>query len=442
MAALVDSLPPEILSQIFVTLVRSSLYTTSVSNESYNAIDYPVRLSSVCVRWRQVAINSPLLWSFLDLFRSDNLLHNFEYLNMLYERSANAPLSVRLGKYNTMCYQETVDERLAPLLSSYATRLYSIAICYYHPMFAKEVLSRLLVPSAVGRVRKLALRAYREGDIISADSSLPQSILNKVLESLYSLHLDCIAFEWNNICCRNLVELQLIRLHGAARPSTHQLASFLNTNPAIRRLRISNFKLSTYGTSLPPIQLPELQNLELDVNIGFALWFFTLLAPGTRDITLITHAYAPAPDIDQVTDAFCQFFQRSRIVTLRIQGGCYLPFASIAAYLPHLETLGTFRPTRGYHLSDVDTQSVLLPKLHTVELVECSTRDVESGLGTILSLPSVKHILFQNFRSVESGYVASMNVDEVKQWMRVQGITANLRIAPELLFRCSPTPFL
>ncbi|KAF8606164.1 hypothetical protein BDV93DRAFT_542911 [Ceratobasidium sp. AG-I] len=442
MAALIDRLPPEILSRIFLILVRASRYATSIRDGGYAEINHPLQISRVCIRWRQVAISTPMLWSFLDFPYSSDDSRKLQYLNLCYERSGNARLSLRLGKHEAERYDEYVDEELACLLGLCATRLDSLAIAYLNPEFAKETLSLLLARGAAGRIRKLALHADVAEDLILADSSLPQDTLDKFLGSLHHLYLGCVSFCWDTMCCRNLMELQLHSLDTNASPSSSQLVSFLNANPMLRKLHIGELGLCTDRPCLLPIKLPELENLELDAGVEFTQWFLTLLTPGARDITLQIYSYITKVAEAQLSDALRQFFQRSRIVTLRVPTIRFVPFSSIAAYLPHLETLGIERPKDQYDLSDINTQTELLPKLHTVELVGCTTRDVESSLRTVLSRSSIRQILFPSFCSVDkAGKIASMNIDEVREWMYGQGITANLRIAPELLFGSSPAPF-
>ncbi|KAF8606165.1 hypothetical protein BDV93DRAFT_362371 [Ceratobasidium sp. AG-I] len=440
MAAPIDRLPPELLSRIFLILVQASRYAASIGDKSYNKIDYPLRLSSVCVRWRQVAISTHLLWSSLDLAHSSNGLRELKYLNLCHERSANVPLSLRLE--GERCGKD-INEDIFNLLGLCATHLYSIAVAYISPNFAKEVLSLLLARGAAGQVRRLALDANEGDNLILADTSLPRGTLDKFLAPLHSLYLENVSFDWNTICCRNLVELHLDRLDTNTSPSSSQLVSFLNANPTIRELYVGELELFTYESNLPPIKLPELQILKLDTYPKFAEWFLALLSPGSQGITLQIYAYITDLDEDRLSNAFRLFFQRSRIATLRIPGERFIPFSSIVSYLPHLEILRIYTPAYGYDLSGFSTQTELLPKLHTVELVGCTTRHVESGLGTVLSLPSINQILFNFLYSIdETGIKTSMDINQAKEWMRGLGVTANLRIAPELLFRCSPTPFL
>ncbi|KAF8606163.1 hypothetical protein BDV93DRAFT_362368 [Ceratobasidium sp. AG-I] len=444
MVAPINCLPPEILSRIFVILAQYSRYAASIGDKSYNEVDYPLRLSSICVRWRQVAIGTPSLWSFLDLCKPEYSSEDFRYLNVCYERSGNTPLTLRLGKYDDECDLDNVDEQLEPLLSLCATRLESLVVAYHAPGFAKQVLSVLLARGAAGRVRKLALHANWEDDLVLADSSLSQRILDELFEPLQSLYLECVAFDWSTMRCRNLVELQLSRLDTSARPSSSQLASLLSANPNIHKLQISGFELSPYDSTLPQIKLSQLQNLELEMDPELTQWLFTLLTPGTRDISLQIYSYATESHNAQVViETLCQFFRRSKIVALRMMGSRFVPFSSVAAYLPHLEILRVDGPGGGYDLSCIEPQAELLLKLHTIELIYCTTRDVESGIGTVLSLHSVSQILFPTFDSVdETGKTTSMDIDEVREWMHGRGVTANVRMAPELLLNRNPTPFM
>ena len=195
MAAPVNRLPPEILSWIFVILVRDSRHAASIRDKSYDGVDYLFRLSSVCAHWRQVATSTSTLWSFLDICGSEYPLEYTEYLNVRYKRSGSAPLSLRLGKYDDRYDHDAVEEQLVPILSSSAARLESLIVAYTAPGFAKELLSFLLTQKAAARVRELAIESSREDDVILADVSLPQYALNEILAPLQSLYLERVSFD-------------------------------------------------------------------------------------------------------------------------------------------------------------------------------------------------------------------------------------------------------
>ena len=127
------------------------------------------------------------------------------------------------------------------------------------------------------RVQELALCVYWHDSRILANNSLPQKALDELLEPLHSLYLECVTFDWDTIRRRSLVELQLHRLNRDMSPSSSQLVSFLNANPMIRKLNISDVYLSIPEPSLPSIKLLELQHLELLTWVGLTKWFLTLL---------------------------------------------------------------------------------------------------------------------------------------------------------------------
>ncbi|KAF8600323.1 hypothetical protein BDV93DRAFT_525475, partial [Ceratobasidium sp. AG-I] len=69
--AQINTLPPEILSSIFVTVVDASIYACSTGDDSYGTSEYPTLISSVCTYWRRVALGTPYLWSHIDLMPSN-----------------------------------------------------------------------------------------------------------------------------------------------------------------------------------------------------------------------------------------------------------------------------------------------------------------------------------------------------------------------------------
>lgn len=443
MSALIDRLPSELLSHIFATLVQSWLLAHSIGDDSYGRINYPILLSSICVRWRQVAITTPSLWSFLDLGVAKLPLPNIRYLNLCYERSAKAPLSVRFGRYDHECNEEAVDEQLASLLNSYAPRLDSLAISYWRVGFAKGVLSTLITQGAAGRVRKLALHAASGDKRMLADASLPQEMLDELLRPLRFLYLDGPSFDWNLISCRNLVELQLVELAPNAVPSSLQLVQFLNGNPTIRRLNMSRFHFFSHEANLSPIRLPELQSLKVVMSPQFMIWFFALLTPPSQATTLYLDSYVLGLYGNQVIDTFRLFFREARIVTLCISGSHWLPLSSIAAYLQYLEILAISQcDPPDYNLTDIYAQTEILPKLHTVELLGCSTRDVGSGLAIILFLPSVRRIAVSSFSSVDERGTSAMDIEQVREFMSMIGITATISESSQQWINYHPSPFV
>ena len=92
----IGRLPPEVLGEIFLILVKERFYRL---HERMNLPDYYYYTTSkrccfeflgVCHHWREVALRTPRLWSYI-------LLHNRSKLDMVgtcLERSRNAPLTI------------------------------------------------------------------------------------------------------------------------------------------------------------------------------------------------------------------------------------------------------------------------------------------------------------------------------------------------------------
>ncbi|KAF8606187.1 hypothetical protein BDV93DRAFT_604705 [Ceratobasidium sp. AG-I] len=424
MAAPVYRLPSELLSQAFMILTQEWLYYHSIGDSSDGRTNYPIMLSSVCVRWRQVAINTSSLWSHLYFTPSLYTSNGLQLASIYLLRSSNLPLDVYVGRCGPESTLETIGEQRASLLDSCAMRLKTFALTYMETTSSEAMLSTLL-RGAAGRIQKLALYAPLVNTGIFASPSLPQEILDRVLQPLHSLYLQGVTLNWNTIACRNLVELQIIRLPQREYPNTLQFIEFLNANPAIRKLKLTFMSLFLPPEAkLPPITLPALQDLELDLNTPSMRCFIKSLAPMPQPLSLKIRSYDDALFHIDVVNFFCSFFQQTRVVSLCIVGQLWLPLSGVFAHLPHLQSLRIHEarlPDLG--LADAHQRIDLLPKLHTVELVECTTDAVETGLWTILSLPSVKIVLFTGFMMEDGPDWVKMSEPQVREWMHGLGVT-------------------
>lgn len=441
MSAPIDHLPPELLSHIFVTLYKSCLYARSVGDRSHGRTDYPTLFSSVSNRWRQVAINTPPLWTCIHLGEEERILENLSHVNLYLQRSRDSPLSVQLGRRALPCHLSIVNEYLAHLLHSLAIRLDALTIVYMYKTFAERVMSTLVSQGAAGQLKKLSLYSDLTGSRIVAGDSITQERLDQLLQPLRTLYLESVSLDWDIIACRNLVDLQIVYVLAGHAPSILQIAQFLNANPALRRLRFAKVELHTFEEfDLPRIILPELQTLELDVNHYFICSLLQSLTPVAQKLSLDLCSYYDPSYKDQMIDTLSRFFQQNRIASLRISRGGWLPFSNVLAHLQDLEILGLQdRCLYSYGLREAD-QKGLLPKLKTIELTRVETREVELGLSYILCLPSVKNIdLCQcNFEDD----VHRMSLSQVREWLSGLGVTAAINESPRLQFSFHPSPFV
>lgn len=107
----INTLPSEISSYIFITLVEGSLYARSTDDNSYGSCEYPTLISSVCTHWRRVSISTPHLWAYIEFMSTKNSLRNLERVKLWLERSQSSPLRLRLGRGG-----EQAEERSSRLL--------------------------------------------------------------------------------------------------------------------------------------------------------------------------------------------------------------------------------------------------------------------------------------------------------------------------------------
>ncbi|KAJ7625283.1 hypothetical protein DFH06DRAFT_1229042 [Mycena polygramma] len=99
------TLPVEITSQIFVYCLPDSDDARDVS-----PLDAPLVLGRVCSTWRNIALSTPQLWTFLSLSIDRNAYSPtlFSALKQWLLRSRNFPLSIRL--HHPTCASEDVTE--------------------------------------------------------------------------------------------------------------------------------------------------------------------------------------------------------------------------------------------------------------------------------------------------------------------------------------------
>lgn len=400
----INSLPLEILSSIFVTLVGASLYARSVGDSSYGSKEYPTLLSSVCAHWRRVSISTPYLWSYIELVSRNTRLRNVEHLRLWLERSQNAPLRLRLGKGGKRSEDSPMvfygssgdlDKRLASVLRSSAPQVYSFTFRFNNPGFAANVLACLLPADGQRPIRELALLQSSWAQR-SRSKILPQNKWDQLFEALHVLRLERWPIDLSTIPCCNLAELRII--YPSSLPSLVDFVHLLESNPGLHTLEFSVFSSPVIPSSsmVHSIKLPSLRNINFSMNPQFVAWFFGLLVPESHELNLrLACREALAPNDIRLKETMLSFFRQTRIRSLYLQpGGLLLP--PILASLSHLQTLGISSSTFGAGtLIGLEPTTNLLPNLHTIDLHECLFDDYSAlhpGLCILFSLPSMRRI--------------------------------------------------
>ncbi|KAF8606188.1 hypothetical protein BDV93DRAFT_521037 [Ceratobasidium sp. AG-I] len=442
MPVLINILPPELLSHIFVATFQSWQFARSVGDESYGQIHYPTVFSSVSAQWRRIAIGTPSLWSYIYLNYTRYAFESPEYVDLYLERSGSLPLSVCIGRYAEEYNLEFINEKLAALLQSLAMRLEYLAIACYKISHATNILSAVAAGGAVGRVRKLALYARPGGSAIVLGSLPSQESLRQLFQPLRTLYLEAVSFDWNTIACRNLVDLQILDISISSRPTLPQFVRFLNANPALRRLRLSDFDLRSYRESESQrITLLELRKVELDLNPYVMLAFLKLLDPVPQKLDLELCSCSVPHLEDQIADLLCQVFQQNQIVFLHITGERWFPFFRVLPHVPHLKTIKIQESCLiDCSLDETNDQRVLLSKLKNVELVGTHIYEAEC-LGVLLCLPSVERILL-SYGDFGDQKNALKDIVQVREWLNRLGVTADIVDSSQSQWGFHPSPFM
>lgn len=222
--------------------------------------------------------------------------------------------------------------------------------------------------------------------------------------------------------------------------TTVQFTDFLNANPAIRSLRLINVVFrNTLGQSESRITLPSLQNLELDLNTDLLNWLLEKLALASQDFSLKLRGRGAFNENSSFRRALQQLSRQTQIISLDVVGQIWPMISGLLSYLSHLRTLRVRYPGRSnFDLNKIRGGAGLLTSLHNVEIAGSNTEDVQPILW-ILALPTVKHILFADLRSMDGG---AMNVHQVIKWMRGLEVTANISESYRLKLLSHPSPFM
>lgn len=450
--AQINSLPLEILSSIFVTIVDASLYARSIGDNSYGSCEYPTLISSVCAHWRRVSISAPHLWAYIDLTPFNEHRRNLKHVKLWLERSQNSPLHLRLGKGGEREETQTsflmssyhslwrLDSQLASILLAAAPHVKSFTPKPSYPEPAVEILSALLPEQGQCSIRELVLRQNTR--TLTRDSQplpqwLPVNIRACLLEPLHVLHLERIGITLSAIPCRNLVELQLI--YPSHPLSLVEFVQLLESNPGLHTIVLVGLPLVHIPASseVQSIRLPSLRRVHISMIQDFVAWFFILLAPGPYELDL--HLTCPRTSYDtSFMDALISFFQKTRVKSLiwQIEG---VPLTPLFASLPYVQRLGlSLLDLDAITFAGLESTANLLPRLHTIELNECHLKDysnLDPGLRALLSLPSVQRIRHSNCGNWDSVWLWKVWFVEL---LEGAGLTATIIHASTLGFDSSP----
>lgn len=271
--ALIDYLPNELLEKIFDIGARLPFpvddrypHRPLFSKIPMGAL-YASALSQVCIRWREMVFQMPVVWTYIHITRTldshrrlkTELGHSLNWLPTYVLRSRNFPLHITLDTTRV-----PADAALA-LISPYSSRWRTFTLLVSHVGTLPPVLP-LLVRTRVPHLQYLSIASdiYREG-IVCYDPLVPFFVTGT--PDLATICLNGVYVAWNALPLSNLRNLEL---HFTSRwPNFSDLQDMFDASPMLERLVIhddiaSILRHVQQPPSRPTVTLATLKYLEIE----------------------------------------------------------------------------------------------------------------------------------------------------------------------------------
>ncbi|KAG8698750.1 hypothetical protein FRC08_005733 [Ceratobasidium sp. 394] len=252
----IHALPPEVLASVFFMVQ----YDSSDVHDS-KMLPPAQLLAGVSSYWRQVAINTPSLWTCIDITTTQT---NYDYFTLLLDRSSNHPIYLTISEPN-----ENNDRPLSGSSSTFLTRasrrVHTLDISSEgYQSGVTNTIMQLWLRHGLGGVTKV-LRARRlRGDPLQL--GLPGEQAGEPLGSVAVLALDDVTIPWTSMVYHNLVDLRLwFSSSTKARISISQLATVLASSPGLVILKIYGLEVASLDDwdATTAVQLVHLEALFL-----------------------------------------------------------------------------------------------------------------------------------------------------------------------------------
>ncbi|KAG8681845.1 hypothetical protein FRC08_015365, partial [Ceratobasidium sp. 394] len=315
----ISKLPTEIFCRTLSLAVSSSPClidkpNVSEDDEKDGSLGILAVIQLVCSRWRHLVINTPSLWSHVDILGNhpstgDNDLFS-KFTRIRLRRAAGIPICLHFHQ----TVREYPDFRVALFLQPYLHKAYSV-------IFSK-------CPVLLVRTIIETCSSHTVPDL-NISSHIPRDLETNLLQTMQ--------LGWPRRTLSRIVDLQIkssdFRL-GSYRPDP--LLVMLSSNPLIRTLRLDFMPRhsSREPQSFPRVSLPHLELLEVWGINSYS--FLSELTPGTADLDL--RLSAPWDEEDFVVE-LRSFSERSRIklLTLNTIGDTSLEYLRpCISSMPHL----------------------------------------------------------------------------------------------------------
>ncbi|CEL60353.1 hypothetical protein RSOLAG1IB_09571 [Rhizoctonia solani AG-1 IB] len=358
----INDLPSELLAHILDLVCRSH----PCAQKEYSALTFkkkqtnPVAFSLVCSHWRTVVLNTPALWTHIDISTSNILnklcLNGIARFHLSHVGRLPVHLHVfdsrdfpagNFGEYNEIPYKQIAQ------LAGHVSSFYLDASRAFNYSVHGQILSTFLQNSTPGRLMRLITKQnqdYPDSDTTFIGTTddpcldgvtvdLTTKELDKRMLGVSILRLNQLYPRWTSHAYRGLVELRLAGLYSPITES--ELVRIFRSSP---NLRLFDFGFARIKSSCPvnslvtPISLSDLEVLNIS---GLACEkLFSLLrwiAPGTKPLRFGFHQVLY--EEMEVKKSIGSFLSRSHITKAHARGLSFLQTIDLLELSPRLQEL-------------------------------------------------------------------------------------------------------
>ncbi|QRW11731.1 F-box-like protein [Ceratobasidium sp. AG-Ba] len=314
----INRLPAEILATVFELTVSGHKFASSIERGAQ--INPMATIPSVCQSWRQLALRTPYLWSYIDL---SGAMHTASLNRAVLwaERSRQAPVHLRLEKYR---FFETQD--LAPELKNISTRAASFTFTSYSDeIYVRDLFNQYNSSGRSDTLKTIDIGPGQWPNILSSH------------------------FDWSAFVPNTLTTLKLCTTSENITPTMDELMLLLSRTPNLRALILRDVRVqgSVPGASYPEAHLPHLEYLESYPHrltrpnyMGVTKCLMQSIVPGSKDLEVwLEMGEANDEDHDSAMRKFCGRSRVTRLHTGYFKPDDHLPFTQYLDCLPELQAL-------------------------------------------------------------------------------------------------------
>lgn len=259
MSPSISRLPPEILDLILSFIPGYESVATPGKRNRRGWLS----AAHVCHQWRDIALNQPRFWSYID-FTALTLAGANEVLI----RSREAPLYLEadLTRPNVRWNLERLDA-FHKQLEAHASHIHTLSITA-DPLDLLRIFRRLSLPAPVLASLSLSARGKASANTATL-SRIPHTLFDRQTPKLIRLELDNCPISWGSSLLKCLRHLKLLCLTEAERPNLHSWLDAMNELTQLESLVIHSSTpvaprmIATMPEPVQMVALPSLTQLHL-----------------------------------------------------------------------------------------------------------------------------------------------------------------------------------